>query len=149
MCLYSVVKVSAKFVRTLEQVKTSTVSRIFSDLLSNSPKYSPKFSPGYEGTENIIMLYFLSEWIQLASLTAPLKVFPFSFAFEVMNHFFASDSPLVLIFRCDQILSWRVIGKMFSFVLEWTKEYGTESLYRVQPRAGKMHHVTELELQRS
>ena len=36
----------------------STASRIFTDLLSNSPKCSPRFSPGYESTEN--MFYFLS-----------------------------------------------------------------------------------------
>ena len=36
----------------------STASRVFTDLLSNSPKRSPRFSPGYEGTEN--MFYFLS-----------------------------------------------------------------------------------------
>ena len=35
----------------------STVSRVFTDLLSNSPKRSPRFSLGYEDTEN--MFYFL------------------------------------------------------------------------------------------
>ena len=30
--------------------KTSTASRIFTDLLLNSPKHLPQFSPGYEGT---------------------------------------------------------------------------------------------------
>ena len=35
------------------------MSRVFTDLLSNSPKRSPLFSPGYEGTEN--MFYFLNE----------------------------------------------------------------------------------------
>ena len=34
-------------------------SRVFNDLLSNSPKRSPRFSPGYEATEN--KLYFLHE----------------------------------------------------------------------------------------
>ena len=37
--------------------KPSISSRVFTDLLSNSPKRSPRFSPGYEGTEN--MFYFL------------------------------------------------------------------------------------------
>ena len=32
-------------------------SRVFTDLLSNSPKRSPRFSPAYEDTEN--MFYFL------------------------------------------------------------------------------------------
>ena len=41
-----------------EQVKPSTVSRVFTDLLSNSHKRLSWFSPGYEGTEN--MFYFLS-----------------------------------------------------------------------------------------
>ena len=35
------------------------VSRVFTDLLLNSPKHSPRFSPGYEGMEN--MFYFLSK----------------------------------------------------------------------------------------
>ena len=52
-------KTLAKFVRILEQVKTSTASRVFTDLLSNSPKHSPRFSPGYEGTEN--MFYSLNQ----------------------------------------------------------------------------------------
>ena len=34
-------------------------SRVFTDLLLNSPKHLPRFSPGYEGTEN--MFYFLNE----------------------------------------------------------------------------------------
>ena len=38
--------------------KPSTASRVFTDLLSNSPKCWPRFSPGYEGTEN--MFYFLN-----------------------------------------------------------------------------------------
>ena len=38
--------------------KPSTASRVFTDLLSNSPKHSPRFSPCYEGTEN--MFYFLN-----------------------------------------------------------------------------------------
>ena len=38
--------------------KPSTESRIFTDLLSNSPKRSPRFSSGYEGTEK--MFYFLT-----------------------------------------------------------------------------------------
>ena len=54
-------KTSAKLVRILEQVKTSTASQVFTDLLSNSPKRSPRFSPGYEGKEN--MFYFLNEAI--------------------------------------------------------------------------------------
>ena len=40
-------------------VKTLTKSRVFTDLLSNSPKSSARFSPGYEGTEN--MFYFLNK----------------------------------------------------------------------------------------
>ena len=44
--------------RILEQVKPSTASRVFIDLLSNSPKRLPQFSPGYESTEN--MFYFLN-----------------------------------------------------------------------------------------
>ena len=60
-CLYSLVKTSAKFVGFLEQVKHSTASRVFTDLLSNSPKRSPLFSPGYESMEN--MFYFLNNII--------------------------------------------------------------------------------------
>ena len=60
MCLHSLVKTSAKFVRILKQVmKLSTASQVFTDLLSNSPKCSPQISQGYEGTEN--MFYFLNE----------------------------------------------------------------------------------------
>ena len=33
--------------------KPSTTSRVFTDLLSNSPKRLPWFSPEYEGTENM------------------------------------------------------------------------------------------------
>ena len=51
-------KNSAMFVRILEQVKSLDRSRVFTDLLSNSPKHSPRLSPGYEGTEN--MFYFLN-----------------------------------------------------------------------------------------
>ena len=39
--------------------KPSTASRVFTDLLPNSPKRSPRFSPGYESTEN--MFYFLNK----------------------------------------------------------------------------------------
>ena len=39
--------------------KLPTVSRVFTDLLSNSPKGSPWFSPSYEGTEN--MFYFFNQ----------------------------------------------------------------------------------------
>ena len=52
--------VSAKFVRSLEQVKTFDCSCVFTELLSISPKRSPRFSPGYEGTEN--MFYFLNNF---------------------------------------------------------------------------------------
>ena len=34
----------------------SLASRVFTDLLLNSPKRSPQFSPGYEGTENMFDL---------------------------------------------------------------------------------------------
>ena len=34
------------------RLKPSTVSWVFTDLLSNSIKRSPQFSPGYEGTKN-------------------------------------------------------------------------------------------------
>ena len=50
----------------LEQVKTLTASRVFTDLLSNSPKRSTPFSPGHEGTEN--MFYFLSSIIVDSSM---------------------------------------------------------------------------------
>ena len=40
-----------------EKLKPWTVSRAFTDLLSNSPKRSPRFSPAYEGKDN--MFYFL------------------------------------------------------------------------------------------
>ena len=50
-------KTSVKLVRILEQVKTSTVSGIFTDLLSNCHKRSPRFSPGFEDTEK--KFYFL------------------------------------------------------------------------------------------
>ena len=49
----------SKFVRILKQVKPSTVSRVFTDLLSNSPKHLSRFSPGYESTEN--MFYFINK----------------------------------------------------------------------------------------
>ena len=39
--------------------KPLTASRVFTDLLLNSPKNSPQFSPGYEGTEN--MFYFFNQ----------------------------------------------------------------------------------------
>ena len=39
--------------------KVSQNSRVFTDLLLNSPKRSPRFSPGYDGMEN--MFYFLTE----------------------------------------------------------------------------------------
>ena len=42
-----------KFVKILEQAKTSTASRMFTDLLSNSPKRSPRFSQGFQGTESM------------------------------------------------------------------------------------------------
>ena len=60
-CLHSLLKTSVKFVRILEQVKTLyCASRVFTDLLSISPKRSPRdrFSQGYECTEN--MFYFLN-----------------------------------------------------------------------------------------
>ena len=38
--------------------KPLTLSRVFTDLLLNSPKHSLRFSPGYEGMEN--MFYFLN-----------------------------------------------------------------------------------------
>ena len=52
-------KTSAKFVKILQQVKPSTASRFFTDLLLDSPKRSPRFSSSYEGTEN--MFYFLNK----------------------------------------------------------------------------------------
>ena len=52
--LACMVKTSVKFVRILEQMKTSTAS----DLLLNFPKLSPRFSPDYEGNEN--KLYFVN-----------------------------------------------------------------------------------------
>ena len=51
-------KTGAKFDGILEQVKTSIASRVFTDLLSNSPKRSPRFSPGYEGTENMFYFFY-------------------------------------------------------------------------------------------
>ena len=42
----------------LSRWKLSTAPRVFTDLLSNSPKCLPRFSPGYEGTDN--MFYFLN-----------------------------------------------------------------------------------------
>ena len=38
--------------------KFSTASRVFTDLLSNSPKRSPRFSAGYEGTENMFYFFY-------------------------------------------------------------------------------------------
>ena len=71
-CLHSLLKTSAKFVRILKQVKTldyvSTASRVFTDLLSKSPKRSPPFSPGYEGTQN--MFYFLIKTLWSAIIKA-------------------------------------------------------------------------------
>ena len=51
--------------RTKLKLRVTTASRVFTDLLSNSPKCSPRFSPGYEGTEN--MFYFLNR-INILSL---------------------------------------------------------------------------------
>ena len=48
----------AKVLRILEQVKLSTVSQVFTDLFSNSPKRSLWFSPGYKGRGK--MFYFLN-----------------------------------------------------------------------------------------
>ena len=46
------------FLRILKHVKILDCrSRVFTDLLSNSPKHSP--SPGYEGTENIFISYII------------------------------------------------------------------------------------------
>ena len=59
-------KTSAKFVRIIEELKHSTASRVFTDLLLNSPKRSHRFSPGYEGTEN--MFYFLNDHLKKAYL---------------------------------------------------------------------------------
>ena len=50
-------KTSAKFVRILEKVKPTTASRVFTDLLSNSPKRSPRFSSVRLCTANLF--YFL------------------------------------------------------------------------------------------
>ena len=36
----------------------STASRVFTDLLSNSPKRLPRFSPGCEGTENMFYFFY-------------------------------------------------------------------------------------------
>ena len=43
----------------LSRWKTATASRVFIDLLSNSPKRSPRLSSGYEDTEK--MFYLLSK----------------------------------------------------------------------------------------
>ena len=58
--------------------KPSTASRVFTDLLSNSPNRSARFSPGYEGTEN--MYHFLniinmatSSRTKCVTFTTPLK----------------------------------------------------------------------------
>ena len=42
--------------------QSSTASRVFTDLLSNSPKRSPQFSSGYEGTEKHVL--FLNSLIK-------------------------------------------------------------------------------------
>ena len=34
------------------------MSRVFADLLFNSPKRSPRFPPGYEGTENMFYFFY-------------------------------------------------------------------------------------------
>ena len=47
--------VSASYIIFLKII----ISRVFTDLLSNSPKRSPRLSPGYEGMEN--MFCFLTE----------------------------------------------------------------------------------------
>ena len=44
------------FIKEIKHV-FSTAFRVFTDLLSNSPKRLPQFSPGYKDTEN--MFYFL------------------------------------------------------------------------------------------
>ena len=36
-----------------------TASRVFTELLSNSPKPLPRFSPGYEGMENMFYFFYI------------------------------------------------------------------------------------------
>ena len=47
--------------------KPSTAYRVFTNLLSNSPKHLPWFSPGYEGMENmfcfLIVIILIKTWI--------------------------------------------------------------------------------------
>ena len=45
----------------LRRWKPLTVSRVFTDLLSNSSKRSPWFSPGYESREHVL---FLNEYVK-------------------------------------------------------------------------------------
>ena len=58
------VKTENNFIKEIKHVVrafiASTASRVFTDLLSNSPKRLPRFSPGSESTEN--MFYFLIKW---------------------------------------------------------------------------------------
>ena len=65
--IYSFMKEIKLYIRTLYIVflffKTEniiilqkTTSRVFTDLLSNSPKHSSQFSPGYEGMDTMYYL---------------------------------------------------------------------------------------------
>ena len=51
--------------------KPSTASRVFTYLLSNSPKRSSRFSPGNEGTKKNV-LFFISFWEFISFMTIKL-----------------------------------------------------------------------------
>ena len=58
-CLQSLLNPRQSLWEFSSRWKPSNPSRVFTDLLTNSPKRSPRFSPGFEGTEN--MFYFLND----------------------------------------------------------------------------------------
>ena len=67
-------------------MKACEKSRVFTDLLSNSPKRSPWFSTGYEGTENLF--YFLTVVVFVSHFTCSfvtLFVFRSHTVFTLLN----------------------------------------------------------------
>ena len=59
--------------------KISTVSQVFTDLLSNSPKRSPRFSRGYEGTERLVYILNINLMFKRAVHNLTLKLTLYSF----------------------------------------------------------------------
>ena len=79
--------------------KPLTASRIFTDLLSNSPKHSPRFSPGYEGKENMFYLLNIYEPTPLlsqksSSLDSDMEETENIYTYSPVHHQLRSDSCL-------------------------------------------------------